>query len=240
VTPGDAWYEPIVAGPSTFAEECSHADTVKAVAGVMSILEQDDYCRFLADYYNIGLRRFGDKWKYADILTVLYAISRNITVESYMEIGVRRGRSMAVVASANAESTIVGFDMWLENYAGIENPGPDFVASELKKVGYKGELKLISGNSRRTVPEYFKANPHAYFDVITVDGDHSASGAVADLKNVIPRLKIGGALVFDDICNVSHPALRHVWDKLVVKSKRFMTYTFDELGFGVSFAIKRY
>jgi predicted O-methyltransferase YrrM len=91
-----------------------------------------------------------------------------------------------------------------------------------------------------TVPEYFRRHPDRFFDLITVDGDHSAAGAAADIENVMPRLKIGGALVFDDIANPAHPELREVWDRVVARSDRFASWSFSELGFGIAFAIKRY
>lgn len=235
-----SWYEPIIAGPSTFIEDCTSSETVSAVADIISKLEMDEYVRFNLEYYRTGLARFGSKWKYADINTVLYGISKNIRVESYLEIGVRRGRSMAIVASLHPEARITGFDLWLTNYAGIENPGPEFVTAELKKVGYKNDLQLITGNSRNTVPEFFRKNRDAYFDLITVDGDHSKRGAVIDLKNVIPRLKIGGFLIFDDIINPAHSVLKDVWEKQVIKRNRFRTWSFEELGYGIAFAIKQY
>lgn len=90
------------------------------------------------------------------------------------------------------------------------------------------------------MPRYVRQHPDRYFDLITVDGDHSRAGARIDLANVIPRLKRGGVLVFDDICNPDHPSLGRVWDRLVGRRERFASYSFTELGFGIAFAIKKY
>ncbi|OGK95283.1 MAG: hypothetical protein A2X36_02340 [Elusimicrobia bacterium GWA2_69_24] len=237
---GTNWYEPNLAGPATFAERCSSAETVSGVMGILKMLTADKFIDFTLEYYQAGLDRFRARWKYADILTVLLAICQSIKVESYLEIGVRRGRSMAVVAATHPRAELVGFDAWIADYVGIENPGPEFVQEELKKVGYAGTVELISGDSRRTVPQYFRRHPNAFFDLITVDGDHSAGGARIDVLNVIPRLKVGGFLVFDDIRNPYHPRLRKVWERYLQRSRRFMTATFEELGYGVGFAIKRY
>jgi predicted O-methyltransferase YrrM len=234
------WYEPCLAGPSTFMGVCSAAETVSEVMNTLRTLTPDRFVEFNLEYYQAGLVRFGPQWKYADILTVLLGIGKMITVKSYLEIGVRRGRSMAMVASRHPSAKIVGFDLWMPNYVGIENPGPEFVLRELERVGYQGPVELVSGNSRETVPRYFQEHPAAFFDLITVDGDHSASGARMDVLNVIPRLKVGGFLVFDDICNPYHPRLSRVWERQVHRSKRFMTATFEELGYGVGFAIKKY
>jgi len=234
------WYEPLLAGPSTFMEGCLSAETASGVVKILKTLTPDRFVEFNIEYYQAGLERFGTGWKYADLLTVLLGICNRITVESYLEIGVRRGRSMAVVASTHPEAKIVGFDMWIENYVGIENPGPAFVQQELERVGYRRKPELITGDCRTTVPQYFRDTPNAFFDLITVDGDHSAAGATLDLENVIPRLKIGGFLVFDDICNPYLPRLRKVWERNVARDHRFMVATFDELGYGVGFAMRKY
>ena len=190
-------------------------------------------------FYKAGLANIGPTWVYADINTVLMGLARRLCVESYLEIGVRRGRSMAMVASQVPDCRIVGFDMWVDDYAGMENPGPAHVREELQRVGYAGSLEFVDGDSKETVPAYFAAHPSEYFDLITVDGDHSTDGARRDLQNVIPRLKIGGALVFDDIANQSHPTLASVWKREVEDDSRFASYSFAEVGFGVGFASRR-
>jgi hypothetical protein len=43
------------------------------------------------------------------------------------------------------------------------------------------------------------AAPADGFDMVLVDGDHSIQGAYQDLSDVIGHIKIGGAIVFDDI-----------------------------------------
>lgn len=237
---GTHFFEPQLAGPSTFLETCISPSTITGVANLLRKLTPDAYVEMNLEFYEAGLARFGSAWRYADILTVLHGVASSIVVTSYLEIGVRRGRSMSMVAASHPDASIVGFDMWIENYVGIENPGPDFVRKEIERVGHNGDVTFVSGNSRETVPKYFRDHPDAYFDMITVDGDHSATGAAADLRNVIPRLKVGGILVFDDLCNQYHPRLRAVWDRYIAGSSRFAVGEFDEAGYGVGFAIKRY
>lgn len=240
IEPDSNWFEPVMAGPLTLIAAVRSPETIRNVLGVLKKLQEDKFVKFNIDYLETGLERFGKNWHYSDINTVLFALAQTLKVKSYLEIGVRRGRSMAMVASVHPEADLVGFDMWVENYAGIENPGPDFVQSELIKVGYQKRVTFINGNSREMVPRYFKQNRDAYFDLITVDGDHSVKGAKLDLKNVIPRLKVGGVLVFDDISNPYHPDLKKAWVDIVEKSKRFKTYSFDDAGYGVAFGIKQY
>lgn len=134
---------------------------------------------------------------------------------NYLEIGVRRGFTMAMVVSRAPHVRVWGFDMWIESYAGSENPGPGFVASELSKIGYRADPVLLSGNSHELLPVFFDAsygrlfrhrrvrvvrrNRPKAFDLILVDGDHSLLGAYEDLMAVLPHLAVGGVIVFDDI-----------------------------------------
>lgn len=236
--PGNQWYYPSIAGPSSYLPDVVGAAPVKVAAGILDKLSTDSYLEFVKRFYGAGLRTFGDNWVYADINTVLIGLTRRLKVERYLEIGVRRGRSMAMVAMHSPDCTIVGFDLWITDYAGMENPGPDYVRSELARLGYRGDLALVAGDSRQTIPEWFATHRDSFFDLITVDGDHSTEGARNDLENVLPRLKIGGALVFDDISNQSHANLAGVWKEFLEHHSNLTGYSFTEVGFGVGFAIR--
>jgi predicted O-methyltransferase YrrM len=240
VEEGNQWYRLLLAGPSSFIDDVSGMKAVRGALDVLGRLSPDQYLEFLVRYCRRGLEEFGASWVYADINTVLWGLSGRLGTERYLEIGVRRGRSMAMVAAQRPNCHLVGFDLWIEDYAGMPNPGPDFVRDELRRIGHVGQLELVAGNSRVTVPEYFRRHPDRFFDLITVDGDHSAACATEDIENVIPRLKIGGALVFDDIANPAHPELGDVWNRVVARSDCFASWGFSELGFGIAFAIKRY
>lgn len=233
------FYLPLLAGPSSFAEQMTSAAAVRAVSGVLERLEPDAYSLFLLNFYREGLARFGDAWRYADINTVLHTLASALPVRDYLEIGVRRGRSLAMVASASPDVRIAGFDLWVEDYAGMPNPGPDLVQGELRKIGHRGTLELISGDSHQTVPRFFAQHPDRWFDVITVDGDHTLAGAREDLETVVARLKIGGALVFDDVCSQYHPYLSALWDEFTADVTRWASWRYDEAGFGIGFALKK-
>lgn len=185
------------------------------------------------------MSQFGEGWRYADINTILHTLASMLKPARYLEIGVRRGRSMAMVAAVAPHCAMTGFDLWIDDYAGMDNPGPDFVQRELAAVGFRGSLDLISGNSHETVPRYFREHPDAYFDLITVDGDHTLEGAREDLNTVIPRLEIGGALVFDDVSSQYHPYLGALWDEVISDRCRWSSWRFDDAGFGIAFAIRK-
>lgn len=201
--PANQWYFPPVAGPASFLPDVAGAEPVTLALNVLEVLSRDAYLDFVRNFYKAGLANIGPTWVYADINTVLMGLARRLCVESYLEIGVRRGRSMAMVASQVPDCRIVGFDMWVDYYAGMENPGPARVREELQRVGYAGSLEFVDGDSKETVPAYFAAHPSEYFDLITVDGDHSTDGARRDLQNVIR-----GSRLAERWCSMTSPISR--------------------------------
>lgn len=232
------YYNPVLLGPETLRRAATSTAVVRDVLDVLGKLEPDDYTRYLGEYCGEGLRRFGDAWAYADICTVLLAATRAVAPRTYLEIGVRRGRSMAMVAAAAPECALHGFDMWIEDYAGMPNPGGDFVKKEIASLGHKGHIEMISGDSHVTVPRFLADHPSLELDLVTVDGDHSYEGALADLRTVIPRLAVGGVLVFDDIVHPKHPYLAEVWQRAVAEDGGLTAGEYGELGYGVAFAVR--
>ena len=234
------WFDPLIVGPTTFKHNCSSSETIRAVVKHLNEIDQDEFSEAIIDFYTNGLKRFGDSWKYADLLTTLQTISSMIQVDSYLEVGVRRGRSMTIVARNNLDVSIVGVDLWIEDYVGIENPGPEFVQQQLNRVGHIGDVVFISGDSRKELKKLKGRKNKPQFDLINIDGGHTRAIARKDLKNSIDLLKIGGIIVFDDTNNPYLNRLDQVWDQVIGNSNRFLSYSFSEIGYGVSFAIKKY
>ena len=232
-TPIEAFFPPTI---STLAEGAMSRAATEYVIGLLKKLEPSHETEGQELFYLWGQGRFGEHWRYADSTTMLVAAAMAVQPKTYLEIGVRRGRSAAVVGALSPECAIYGFDLWIEDYAGYSNPGPAFVQEELRKVGHRGPVTLTSGDSRSTVPAFLAAHPDLFFDVINVDGDHSVPGAARDLANVLPRLKIGGVIVFDDI--VSAPALMRVWRWFVVDDDRYRSWEFTDVAAGVGAAVR--
>lgn len=211
----------------------------KEILSFHSALVTDNYVEYLNEFYRESIRRFGSNWVYMDIVNVLYAAAKTLQPKRYLEIGVRRGRSLCTVARGCPTVNVLACDMWVQNYAGLDNPGPEYVVSELKKHNFAGKIQFFNGNSHETLPAFFEKFPDATFDMITVDGDHSAQGAFDDLCTVIPHLALGGILVFDDVAHPVHPYLLSVWRKALEKFPYLSGYEFVETGYGVAFAIRR-
>jgi predicted O-methyltransferase YrrM len=187
---------------------------------------------------------------------------------NYLEVGIRRGFSMAMVAARSPEVEIYGFDLWARDYAGVPNPGPDFVHAEIEKVGYTKKLHLISGDSHQTLPAFFRserastwnrikldwAMKHrpSHFELIMIDGDHSLLGAYQDLVDTMPHCAVGGAIVFDDIMpgslgKESNGADPHGRDNLLgvwhaiqrrFPNFRYFEYLTDPPGIGVALRLE--
>ena len=234
------WYPPLLKGARSLGKIFVQSRFVESARDLLQRLTPDAYADYLVKFYKEGLGRFGEEWEYADIVTILLGLTEVIAPRRYLEIGVRRGRSVCAVASLAPRCHLTLLDMWISDYAGIKNPGPEFVKNELSKVGFQGCCDFINGNSHETLPRYFSANTNAVFDLITVDGDHSEWGATQDLCDILPHLAIGGAVVFDDVSHPDHPELRAVWQRIVVEDRRFSSWTYDEVGYGVGFAIRKW
>ena len=234
------YYGGVLVGAQTIGAAALDGGVLDRVLGVLERLEPDDYLDYVRDYVAAGRRLGGTGWRYADILTALAAAAELLAPRSYLEVGVRRGRSMAVVAAAAPECALLGIDFWQAGYAGMVNPGPEHVRRELARVGHRGDLELVSGDSHDVLPRLFEERPSLAFDVVTVDGDHSERGAERDLRDTLPRLRVGGALVFDDLRHPAHPGLDDVWRRVVEADRRYATWRFDDVGYGVGVAVRRW
>ena len=237
---GVDYYGGVTVGAATIGARALEPGQLDRCLATLERLEADDYLAYVRGFVARGRATAGTDWRYADIVTVLGAAAELLVPTSYLEIGVRRGRSMAVVGARAPGASIIGIDLWETGYAGMENPGEEHVRRELATIGHHGPLELVSGDSHEVLPRLFAERPELAFDLVTVDGDHSDAGAARDLRDVLPRLRVGGALVFDDVRHASHPGLDEVWRRTVAADRRFSTWQFDDIGYGVAVAVRRW
>src|SRR5439155_14194733 len=146
-----------VLGASTLGELALSPALHDEAWAILDRLEPDDNVSHVRDFVAEGRRLAGREWHYVDIASALAAATELLRPSSYLEVGVRRGRSMAIVAARAPKCSIIGVDMWQPNYAGMENPGPDYVRAELAKVGLAGDLELLTGDSHRVLPPLLAA-----------------------------------------------------------------------------------
>ncbi|MEE8385570.1 MAG: class I SAM-dependent methyltransferase [Dehalococcoidia bacterium] len=221
---------------ATLGAAATSQQAAESVAAILSRLTQNDEVEHVRALYLCAQDRFGPHWRSADILTALWGAATLIGPSSYLEIGVFRGRSASVVGATHPDCAIYGFDLWIEDYFAAPNTGPDFVRQELLAAGHRGSVTLTSGPSAETLPAFLRQHPDLYFDLITVDGDHSFLGAARDLANTLPRLKVGGIVVLDDICLA--PDLKRLWESVIERDTRYVTWEFTDGGPGVAAAVR--
>ena len=225
--------------PPTAGTVGSAAISEEAADFVMNVLDKltptEDHVAE-AFYYSWSRAKFGEHLRYADLLTTLWAAATFVQPANYLEVGVHRGRGCAVVGSACPDVAIYGFDLWDPDYVGRENPGPDFVRDELRAVGHTGDVVLVPGDSRKTLPAFLRERPQLSFGLITIDGDKSVRGFGGDVAAALPRLQLGGVLIVDDLAVV--PVLRRVWRAVIEQDRRFLSWEFADGAHGVAVAVR--
>ncbi|MBN1676640.1 MAG: class I SAM-dependent methyltransferase [Kiritimatiellae bacterium] len=231
-------YGRVILTPSTVARTAASPGIWREILAFHGALASDTYVRYVDAFYRECVRRYGEHWFYLDIVNVVYTAARLLRPKNYLEIGVRRGRSLCVAARGNPDVAITAFDAWMADYDGMPNPGPDFVRDQLRQHGHRGACTFVDGDTHATLLPFFEERPEAVFDLITVDGDHSERGALADLRQVVPHLALGGMLVFDDVNHPRHPYLLDVWRAVLSEHACLAGYEYTEQGFGVAFAIR--
>jgi len=220
----------------------SSADTKRRLAELFNRMDPDPYARRLADGYGRGVARFGEAWKYVDLWSMLYAFGRLAGPKRYLEIGTRRGHSLAAMLMGCRDGgsvlpNVVSCDLWVQSYAGTANPGPTFVAEQMTRLGLDAKIEFLRGSSHEVLPAFLRS-PDAVFDLITVDGDHSRDGARTDLNDVVGSLRLGGMLVFDDIHHPQHTYLGDVWREVMGRRAGFETYENPRNNTGIAAAIR--
>jgi predicted O-methyltransferase YrrM len=139
-----------------------------------------------------------------DLHDALCFACKSIRPKSYLEIGVDGGGSLRTVLVNASLVRIVLCDIWNPKYCdhGLSNHEHIIPVLDL----FDAHVTFLDGDSKVLVPILSEE-----FDLITVDGDHSAEGANADLTNSWRLLKRGGCLVFDDVGHHVFPQLNKVF-----------------------------
>jgi predicted O-methyltransferase YrrM len=211
---------PQIPNPMTLREAATSPDAVAFAIELLGKLTPSKETGAQQQFYREAQEQFGRYLRYADLTTVLWAAATLIRPRSYLEIGVRNGRSSAVVGAVSPDCAIYGFDLWQPGYFADPTQGPDFVRDELRRVGHRGPLELVSGDSMETVPAFLREHPELFFDLVTIDGAKYVAVVASDIGGTLPRLKVGGIIVTDDIAFA--PPLLRVWRELIGGSGRFI------------------
>jgi Predicted O-methyltransferase len=152
------------------------------------------------------------KWRWSgaegrDLHDALTYACKARTIRSYLEIGVDGGGSLNSVLCVTKPKRIVLCDLFDPTYC---NHGDTWPHIKAVLDYFSASAEVLKGDSKSVIPRLRET-----FDLITVDGDHRAEGATADLHNAWPLLKKGGFLVMDDINHTDYPWLEGVWKQFV-------------------------
>lgn len=144
------------------------------------------------------------------LYNVLHSIASQRKITAYLEVGVRYGQSLTVVLAQQFPDRLTLCDTWGGEYGGEQFGGPTHIETLLAAIKYPHPVTFLNGNSHELLK-----GVTGRFDLILVDGDHSAAGARADLDDCWPLLMPGGLLIFDDLTHPSHPELLEVYHEFV-------------------------
>ncbi len=134
----------------------------------------------------------------SEMYNILYLVAQKIKPKTYLELGVFKGRSMAIVLKASPQTNAYGIDRW-EEYSG-QIFTAEGIKESLKCVGIKKLPIFHTGFSYEILPKLWRDKDiPEFFDLILVDGDHSLEGAKKDLDLCSMHLEKDGILIFHDI-----------------------------------------
>jgi len=144
---------------------------------------------------------------------MLKEICKERVVESYLEIGVNRGDSLRVVLeNSNDLKTLYLCDDWKDHYGGEGKGNNKHIKILITEYEYNGKVVFLNGDSKMQIPRVTQK-----FNLILVDGDHSAEGTMEDLNNCWPLLEVGGLILLDDITHESHSYLEGIFHRFNIQ-----------------------
>ena len=144
---------------------------------------------------------------------------------SIVECGVYKGASLMLYAQLSAifESyaftrEIIGFDAFGKGFPHIDDKKDGHNASvgylsdgdmdilkkciklydENRPIGHIPKVKLIDGDAVKTIPKFFRENPHAIVSLLYLDFDLYTATKVA-LETILPRMPKASIIAFDEL-----------------------------------------
>lgn len=131
--------------------------------------------------------------------------------ESYLEVGCADGGSLVEALGRFPSLVRVAVaDTWGQEYGGTGRGGHQHIERSLTNLFPQVRIDFYDGSSHDTLPQIVDR-----FDLILVDGDHSATGARQDLDDCWKLLSTGGTLLFDDVTHPAHPYLSDIFMEFI-------------------------
>jgi predicted O-methyltransferase YrrM len=141
-----------------------------------------------------GLDGWCNSW---DISTLYKYVSEIPTDGIYLEIGVAKGASLAVVNYIFSTFSKNGYCGGLD-VIDWKAERIDRINKFLELMGTKPSYSFIEEDSQLAARFWTKP-----IDVLYIDGDHTYIGVLKDIVSWIPHVKSGGVVLFDDYNDVT-------------------------------------
>lgn len=143
-------------------------------------VSSEENAKSLALYFDREARRYfvyteGTIASSEKAFEMYFHVARGPTVKNICEVGFNAGHSAAIYLNANPQAKVYSFDIGQFSYTRGN--------AELMKSLFPDRFEYISGPSGETLKQFFEERPDVKCDVISVDGDHSTEGTLADLEN---------------------------------------------------------
>eukprot|EP00933_Yihiella_yeosuensis_P044359 TRINITY_DN39457_c0_g1_i1.p1 TRINITY_DN39457_c0_g1~~TRINITY_DN39457_c0_g1_i1.p1 ORF type:complete len:317 (-),score=42.91 TRINITY_DN39457_c0_g1_i1:178-1038(-) len=155
----------------------------------------EENARSLALYFDREARRYfvyteGNIASSEKAFSMYYNVARGPTVKNICEVGFNAGHSASMFLNANPKANMYSFDIGQFPYTRGN--------SKLMKELFKDRFEYIEGPSQETIPKFAEDRPDVKCDVISVDGDHSTEGTLADIINFRKLASCRNWILMDD------------------------------------------
>jgi len=132
-------------------------------------------------------------------------------LHAYLEIGVDGGESLKTVLDIARPTHVALVDIWDPRYCNHGYGDERHIRRIFSERGLDhGIAQFVNGDSHITIKTQLRGRA---FELITVDGDHTDAGLLADLTDSWPLLRAKGLMVVDDIGHIEYPGLKGVFDR---------------------------
>lgn len=137
--------------------------------------------------------------------------------DKILEIGFNAGHSSLLMLLSNPNCTIQSFDLGEHPYT---RPCFQYLAET-----FPNRIKIILGDSTKTVPAFIAENPDAKYTMLHVDGGHDDYVFMQDVYNCRSLAEPNNVVIVDDD---NMPAI-HTWNRRWMESGFFKPYDFPEV-----------
>ena len=148
----------------------------------------------------------GHTGNYPEQFRAYYALANSSHTQTICETGFNAGHSTFQWLTGSTTAKVYSFDLGNHKYA-------RHMASYLQSK-FPRRLRMIWGDSTKSIPDFIETNPDVKCDLIIVDGGHSYRIAYADLSNFRKLAKPGHSVVIiDDISKSKGAEVNRAWDQ---------------------------